>query len=60
MDSTLIVSIVIAVVAIVPGVWALVNQANKDKSQSKRKSKKAAATAWNHGKNSLFLLQRTL
>lgn len=38
MDSStvaLIVSVIVAIVAIVPGVWALVNQANKDKAQAK-------------------------
>jgi len=45
MDSSLIVSIVIAVVAIVPGVWALVNQANKDKTQAKMDMNKAAQDA---------------
>ena len=45
MDSTLIVSIVIAVVAIVPGVWALVNQANKDKNQSRLDMNAAAQGA---------------
>jgi hypothetical protein len=45
MDSSLIVSIVIAVVAIVPGVWALVNQANKDKNQSKMDMNAAAQSA---------------
>jgi hypothetical protein len=45
MDSSLIVSLVIAVVAIVPGVWALVNQANKDKTQSKLDMNKAANDA---------------
>ena len=35
MDSTLIASIVIAVVAIIPGAWALVNQGKKDSIQSK-------------------------
>ena len=45
MDNSLIVSIVIAVVAIVPGVWALVNQANKDKSQAKLDMNLAAQNA---------------
>jgi chromosome segregation ATPase len=45
MDSSLIVSIVIAVVAIVPGVWALVNQANKDKTQAKLDMNTAAQNA---------------
>ena len=45
MDSSLIVSIVIAVVAIVPGVWALVNQANKDKAQTKLDMNTAAQNA---------------
>jgi hypothetical protein len=45
MDSTLIVSIIIAVVAIVPGVWALVNQANKDKNQSRLDMNAAAQGA---------------
>jgi len=45
MDTSLIVSIVIAVVAIVPGVWALVNQANKDKNQSKLDMNAAAQSA---------------
>lgn len=45
MDNSLIVSIVIAVVAIVPGVWALVNQANKDKSQAKLDMNAAAQNA---------------
>lgn len=45
MDSSLIVSIVIAVVAIVPGVWALVNQANKDKKQAQIDMNKAANDA---------------
>jgi hypothetical protein len=44
-DSSLIVSIVIAVVAIVPGVWALVNQANKDKNQARMDMNKAAQDA---------------
>ena len=35
MDSTLIASIVIAVVAIIPGAWALINQGKKDSIQSK-------------------------
>lgn len=35
MDSTLIASIVIAVVAIIPGAWALINQGKKDNIQSK-------------------------
>jgi hypothetical protein len=45
MDTTLIVSIVIAVVAIVPGVWALVNQANKDKTQARLDMNAAAQSA---------------
>jgi hypothetical protein len=45
METSLIVSIVIAVVAIVPGVWALVNQANKDKNQAKMDMNKAAQDA---------------
>src|SRR5512137_432007 len=45
MDSSLIVSIIIAVVAIVPGVWALVNQANKDKTQAKLDMNAAAQNA---------------
>lgn len=45
MDTSLIVSIVIAVVAIVPGVWALVNQANKDKTQARLDMNKAAQDA---------------
>lgn len=45
MDTSLIVSIVIAVVAIVPGVWALVNQANKDKTQARMDMNKAAQDA---------------
>jgi len=45
MDNSLIVSIVIAVVAIVPGVWALVNQANKDKTQAKMDMNAAAQNA---------------
>ena len=45
MDTSLIVSIVIAVVAIVPGVWALVNQANKDKTQARLDMNKAANDA---------------
>lgn len=45
MDSSLLVSIVIAVVAIVPGVWALVNQANKDKKQAQIDMNKAAQDA---------------
>lgn len=35
MDSTLIASIVIAIVAIIPGAWALINQGKKDSIQSK-------------------------
>jgi peptidoglycan hydrolase CwlO-like protein len=35
METSLLVSIIIAVVAIVPGIWALVNQINKDKIQVK-------------------------
>jgi len=45
MDSSLIVSVIVAVVAIVPGVWALVNQANKDKAQQKMEMGKAAQDA---------------
>jgi hypothetical protein len=45
MDNSLIVSIVIAVVAIVPGVWALVNQANKDKTQARLDMNAAAQNA---------------
>jgi len=45
MDTSLVVSIVIAVVAIVPGVWALVNQANKDKTQARLDMNKAAQDA---------------
>lgn len=45
MDSTLIVSIIIAIVAIVPGVWALVNQARKDKVQAQMDMNKAAQDA---------------
>jgi hypothetical protein len=45
METSLIVSIVIAVVAIVPGVWALVNQANKDKAQARMDMNKAAQDA---------------
>src|SRR5512135_273669 len=45
MDSSLIVSVIIAVVAIVPGVWALVNQANKDKKQVQLDMNKAANDA---------------
>jgi hypothetical protein len=45
MDSSLIVTIVIAVVAIIPGVWALVNQANKDKNQSRLDMNTAAQSA---------------
>ena len=45
MDSSLIVSVIVAVVAIVPGVWALVNQANKDKAQQKMDMGKAAQDA---------------
>jgi hypothetical protein len=35
MDTTFSVSIIIAMVAIVPGIWALINQINKDKIQVK-------------------------
>jgi len=45
MDSSLIISLVIAVVAIVPGVWALVNQAKKDKAQATIDMNKAANDA---------------
>lgn len=45
MDSSLIVSVVIAALAIVPGVWALVNQANKDKTQAKLDMNTAAQNA---------------
>lgn len=34
METNLIVPIIIAIVAIVPGVWALVEQINKDKRQT--------------------------
>lgn len=45
MDSSLIVSLAIAAIAIIPGVWALVNQANKDKNQSKMDMNAAAQSA---------------
>lgn len=45
MDTSLVVSVVIAVVAIVPGVWALVNQARKDKIQANLDMNKAANDA---------------
>lgn len=35
MDSTLTMSLIVAVVAIVPGIWALINQVKKDKLQTK-------------------------
>lgn len=45
MDTSLTVSVVIAVVAIVPGVWALVNQAKKDKAETQLNMTKAAQDA---------------
>jgi len=45
MDSTLIASIVIAVVAIIPGAWALINQGKKDSIQSKIDLAKATQDA---------------
>lgn len=44
-NLSLIVSIIIAVVAIVPGIWALVNQAKKDASQARMDMNKAANDA---------------
>jgi hypothetical protein len=35
MDTTFLTSIIIATVAIVPGIWALINQANKDKNKAR-------------------------
>ena len=34
MDTSLLVTLIVAAVAIIPAVWALVNQANKDKEQN--------------------------
>jgi hypothetical protein len=45
MDSTLIASIIIAVVAIIPGAWALINQGKKDNAQSKIDINKATQDA---------------
>lgn len=42
---SLVVSVVVAVVAIVPGVWALVNQARKDKTEAQLNMTKAAQDA---------------
>jgi hypothetical protein len=35
MDTSIIVSVIIAIIAILPGLWALVNQVNKDKNQTR-------------------------
>jgi len=45
MDITTLLPLILAIVAIVPGVWALVNQANKDKTQAKIDMNNAANAA---------------
>ena len=34
MDTPILVSIIVATIAIIPGIWALINQANKDKAKT--------------------------
>lgn len=45
MDSSLTVSVIIAIIAIIPGVWALVNQARKDRIQNTIDMNKTAQEA---------------
>lgn len=45
MDINTLLPLILAIVAIVPGVWALVNQANKDRTQAKIDMNNAANAA---------------
>jgi len=45
MDINTLLPLILAIVAIVPGIWALVNQANKDKTQARFDMNKAANDA---------------
>jgi FtsZ-interacting cell division protein ZipA len=57
MDSSTLTSIIIAILAIVPGVWALVNQARKDKKDADLAQLKQTADQMNaNQQTSLALL----
>jgi len=45
MDASLSVSVIIAIIAVIPGVWALVNQAKKDRIQNTIDMNKTAQEA---------------